>query len=402
MYKLVAIAGTFDRLHKGHRYFIRQAFKLGRKVIVGLTSDEYVKKKLSVVSCQVSGERERGKDTWKVLQSDSFQMEGLVQLKIQEYRDRKKELEDFLTREKLLDRAEIVKINDVYGPAIENNQIEALVVTEETLAGGLAVNRRREELGLPPLKLLKLPMILAQDSKRIASTRIRIGEIDRWGRVLKYQISNIRYQIDERLRQELKKPLGLLIKGNPNDLKEAAEKLKKAVGKINPTLISTIGDEVTKLCNEVDIIINLAIIDYKVKRERKYNSLSELGFLFSKALKTPRMVTGRHASEGYTPGVAGWSISESHDSPGVKVTNPPGHITNELVNAVKEAYLGIIKDGKQRIIEVDGEEDLAGVPAVLLAPLGSLVLYGQPGEGVVVVEVTEERKETLLSILTYL
>lgn len=46
----VAIAGTFDRLHKGHRFFISQAFKFGRKVIIGLTSDKYVKKKWSVVS----------------------------------------------------------------------------------------------------------------------------------------------------------------------------------------------------------------------------------------------------------------------------------------------------------------------------------------------------------------
>jgi len=42
---------------------------------------------------------------------------------------------------------------------------------------------------------------------------------------------------------------------------------------------------------------------------------------------------------------------------------------------------------------VDGEEDLAVIPCVLMAPEGSLILYGQPGEGVVLVE-TDKVKET--------
>lgn len=382
IYKLIAIAGTFDRLHKGHRYFISQAFNLGEKVIIGLTSDEYAENKLSVKA-------ESDKD-------------GISRkFKIQNFQTRKRELDRFLEQVGLLARTEIIKIEDVYGPAIEDNEIEVLLVTDETFKGGEEVNKKRKELGLKPLNLLKIPIVLAEDKKRIASTRIRIGEIDRWGKVFESRITNNESRISDNLRQELKKPLGELIRGDSNNLMEIAEKLKKAVGKTNSIIISTVGDEVTKLCNEVGIPINLAIIDYKVRREKKYHSLSELGFLSSKALKTPQ----------------GWQAA-SHDSPGVeesvsKVKNPPGHITKELVGAVKNAYLRIVKDDKQRIIKVEGEEDLAGLPAILLAPLGSVILYGQPafvhsayglrrgkpGSGVVMVEVTEAKKQELLSLI---
>ncbi len=366
-YKLIAIAGTFDRLHKGHKYFISQAFKYGSKVIIGLTSDFFVKEKLKAQNSK-------------------------LKTSVNNYEVRKKELEEFLTHEKLLDRTQIVKIDDIYGPAIENNQIEALAVTDDTSKGGEKVNRKRRELGLKSLKILKVPIILSDDKKKIASTRIRLGEMDRLGRLF---VSRIR----EELRQELKKPIGELLTGDPNNLFQIADRLKKHITNIDPVMIVTVGDEVTRVCNEVGIAINLAIVDFKVGRVEKYHSLSELGFLNSKAPKTPRMVTGKPANAQYTPGVAGWSLSGSHDSPGVKVTNPPGHITKQLVDAVADAYKGIIKDSKQRIIQVDGEEDLAGVPAILLAPLGTIVLYGQPGEGVVLVQITEKIKNKLATLL---
>lgn len=41
---------------------------------------------------------------------------------------------------------------------------------------------------------------------------------------------------------------------------------------------------------------------------------------------------------------------------------------------------------------VEGEEDLLVLPLISLMPLGSLIVYGQPREGMVVVDVTEERK----------
>jgi uncharacterized protein (UPF0218 family) len=72
----------------------------------------------------------------------------------------------------------------------------------------------------------------------------------------------------------------------------------------------------------------------------------------------------------------------------VKVSNPQGTISEEAIAAVRQALEG---EGRVHII-VEGEEDLLTIVAVLHAPEKSLVVYGQPFEGIVVVKVTSEKK----------
>ena len=79
-------------------------------------------------------------------------------------------------------------------------------------------------------------------------------------------------------------------------------------------------------------------------------------------------------------------IIEKYSAPSVEVENPRGHITEELWNALEDVEHPLK-------IYVEGEEDLATLPAVLLSPTGSMVAYGQPGEGVVLVEVDESKKK---------
>ena len=79
----------------------------------------------------------------------------------------------------------------------------------------------------------------------------------------------------------------------------------------------------------------------------------------------------------------------------VKVVNPPGTITFDAWNAVEEAML----KRKEVTILVDGEEDLLALPAIYLAPEGSIVIYGQPHEGVVVVKSDQKTKEKIRKIL---
>ena len=82
-----------------------------------------------------------------------------------------------------------------------------------------------------------------------------------------------------------------------------------------------------------------------------------------------------------------------------KVQNPAGYVTKPLVQAIDKAIKQILKKPKTRIVQVDGEEDLAGLPAILLAPLGARVYYGQPGEGVVEVVVSEKKKRELVEMI---
>ena len=78
-----------------------------------------------------------------------------------------------------------------------------------------------------------------------------------------------------------------------------------------------------------------------------------------------------------------------------KVSNRPGALEEPLLSALGDAV-----DAESPItIVVDGEEDLATLPAVLVAPLGGTVVYGQPGEGMVSVAVTDGAKAEMRSLL---
>ncbi|MFB6089741.1 MAG: GTP-dependent dephospho-CoA kinase family protein [Halobellus sp.] len=78
------------------------------------------------------------------------------------------------------------------------------------------------------------------------------------------------------------------------------------------------------------------------------------------------------------------------------VANEPGTLSEALLAALADA----IADPDPITIVVDGEEDLAALPAVLVAPEGATVVYGQPGEGMVAVEVTAETKAEMRSLLS--
>jgi len=112
------------------------------------------------------------------------------------------------------------------------------------------------------------------------------------------------------------------------------------------------------------------------------------------------VVTAHLLSAGMTPAVAvvdgqterravDTTVEETvaaGDGRRVEATNPAGTLTESLLRALASA----IDDPDPVQIRVNGEEDLAAVPAILAAPTGSTVVYGQPGEGMVHVAVTPE------------
>lgn len=79
----------------------------------------------------------------------------------------------------------------------------------------------------------------------------------------------------------------------------------------------------------------------------------------------------------------------------IHATNPPGTLTISLLRALAAAFDG---DVPVQVV-VDGEEDLATVPAILLSPPETNVIYGQPEEGMVHVRVTPEAKTRARSLL---
>ncbi len=79
----------------------------------------------------------------------------------------------------------------------------------------------------------------------------------------------------------------------------------------------------------------------------------------------------------------------------LKARNPAGRITKAALGAMKRAFEG----EKPAMVLIDGEEDLLTIPAVIDAPLGSVVFYGQPLVGVVAVTVDERAKASARDIL---
>lgn len=77
------------------------------------------------------------------------------------------------------------------------------------------------------------------------------------------------------------------------------------------------------------------------------------------------------------------------------VANPPATLTAEAWDAVDSAAAS----PSRTLIVVAGEEDLLGVPAFAEMPLGAVVLYGMPGQGIVVGEVTEAVKEKVAQMV---
>ncbi len=95
---------------------------------------------------------------------------------------------------------------------------------------------------------------------------------------------------------------------------------------------------------------------------------------------------------------SGYWVSEENFDRVVMVRNPRSHITEEAYGAIKEAIKALGK-GERTLILVDGEEDLLALPAFAEAPNGYCIVFGVPGKGVMVIEVSDEVKELAREIL---
>jgi phosphopantetheine adenylyltransferase len=101
------------------------------------------------------------------------------------YNERRKELNAFLEQSSLAARAEIVPLNDPCGLTISGKGLEALVVSKETQKTADKINEKRQKAGLAPLEIVAVNMVPAENNTPISTTRIRSGEIDRNGHLLK-------------------------------------------------------------------------------------------------------------------------------------------------------------------------------------------------------------------------
>ncbi|HQJ88110.1 MAG TPA: GTP-dependent dephospho-CoA kinase family protein [Methanoregulaceae archaeon] len=91
--------------------------------------------------------------------------------------------------------------------------------------------------------------------------------------------------------------------------------------------------------------------------------------------------------DGYTERHVPIPLPRIPGSRTIRVRNPAGYLTDELIAAVRDALAS-----PPTTIEVHGEEDLAVVPLALAAPDGAVLVYGQPGRGVVVTRIDPQQR----------
>ena len=152
MFNITALGGTFDIIHVGHIELIQKAVSISDKIIIGLTSDAFISKNDKKI--------------------------------INNFEQRSENLEKII-HEKFPDCSfEIAKLDDDFGPAVIQGDVDALVVSEETSKKGDILNALRKERKLNPVEIIIIPMKMASDGNRISSTRIRNSEIDSSGNIL--------------------------------------------------------------------------------------------------------------------------------------------------------------------------------------------------------------------------
>ena len=246
-------------------------------------------------------------------------------------------------------------LEDSWGPAPAREDATHIVCTPETQSTCEKINQMRLEGGLKSLELIEVTHVLAQDGAPISSSRIRQGSIDREGNlwILATDLEQA-VHMPINLDSELKEPMGTLFPG-PEDTPEVAiQAAVEAIPAFSPCLVA-VGDVTVNALLETGWVPNVGIVDGRTKRTAWDGELDKSSFV------------GHLTCE-----------------------NPAGQLTPELLECADLALdFAFSEEGGPVLIEVEGEEDLAPILIHLLAPLGTVVLYGQPSAGVVL-RVTDE------------
>lgn len=321
-YRAIGLGGTFDRFHVGHRHFLQFASQLADKVVIGITTPQMTQHKT---------------------------MAGIIE----PLETRQAAVEAFLKEQQI--SGEVFVLEDIYGPTLEHAKVDAVAVTEQTVPGATAINRKRAALGLPALPVHICSLLKDIQGEFISSTRIRKGQIDRNGAVYALLIRD-GLTLSPEQSAFFKPPQGpVVLTVDPSSL--AA-----------PTLV--VGDIVSETFIKNGWPYSLAVFDRRSVREEYYSAELQEAVNHAEQLKI--------------------------------VSNPAGQLSKELVHWL-EAFCNQLPEKQPpspAYLQIDGEEDLVTVGLVLLAPLTTEIFYGQPQQGMVRLTVTEELKDRFRKVLS--
>uniref|UniRef100_A0A914KNV6 Cytidyltransferase-like domain-containing protein n=1 Tax=Meloidogyne incognita TaxID=6306 RepID=A0A914KNV6_MELIC len=127
-FRHVVLGGAFDKLHNGHKLLLSEAVFRSTKITCGVTDGDMIKKKVLY-------------ELMEPIKTRCANVENFV-----------KDISENVN-------CITVPIYDAFGPSIEDNKCEAIIVSDETLKGAEAVNDKRKEKGLRPLKIHPIKLL---------------------------------------------------------------------------------------------------------------------------------------------------------------------------------------------------------------------------------------------------
>jgi GTP-dependent dephospho-CoA kinase len=167
-----------------------------------------------------------------------------------------------------------------------------------------------------------------------------------------------RYYLPLELREELRKLHGELYPG------DGIETTKEIIKNLNEYVkLISVGDIVTFNLLSAGLVPDISFVDDRTKRSP--------------------------ASDKVVKGTQHAHFRK------ITVENPPGIITEELLDETQKA----MESNTPVQIFIKGEEDLAALPAIAMAPISSVIIYGLPDKGAILVRVTQDKKNEIQSFL---
>ncbi|KAI9769698.1 MAG: hypothetical protein M1840_003935 [Geoglossum simile] len=187
----VALGGTFDHLHAGHKLLLTMATLLlqppgpsgqQRRMVIGITQDELLKNKRYADFLESWDARQQSVSNFLLALLD-YSTQGAnppVTSRVSRPEPNGEVVYTNLGQFQI----ECVAISDPFGPTITDKSISALIVSGETRKGGQAINERRKELGWPPLEVFEVDVLEANEpgidelvkedfESKISSTELR-------------------------------------------------------------------------------------------------------------------------------------------------------------------------------------------------------------------------------------
>ena len=259
-------------------------------------------------------------------------------------------------------RYEVFVLENPHGPAPLHEQADSIVATAETISRCYHINNERMENGLVSLHIIEAPHMMDELGGILSSSRIRNGLVDAEGHPwIPPSLNGKTLRMPAVLDDEFKTPMGELFEG-PEDAPEVALSAMLESLPSNHGALVAVGDVTVKGLMDMGIQPDIAFIDGQTKRTELEDELK---------------------------------VKSNQYSLRRTVKNPPSVLTPELLDVIQWS---LIQD-EPVLVEVDGEEDLAPMYILATAPLGTIIVYGQPRKGVVMRVLDIEAKHRSRNLL---